>query len=181
MLYKPLAIKHWQFPDATWRRLPPAAVWQTGGGYARRARSLPSAPGSAGGCRQWWGTGMFATWRHQTLQKKTKKNNNRLITVMWRTTNCYGGLGRLIISQHGRTHRPSEVGLCTEMKTWIWCPWTQSGFHPQAEPSDMGTRTEKITLISCQRTNPSEPSAAEPSLEDAHQFLVIFHLQKAKV
>lgn len=57
-----------QFSGITWQRLPPAAVWQTAEEYAGRVCSLPSAPGSEGGCRPWWGTGRFATWHPQTLK-----------------------------------------------------------------------------------------------------------------
>lgn len=119
--------------NVTWQHLPPAAAWQTAGEYAGTARSRPSAPGSVGGYRPWWGSGMFVTWRLQKLKRTVTRwchdKSHRKDFHEW-LRHC----------SHNRTHQPSAEGPWTKMKIWIWYPQTQSGFHQQAEPSDPKTK-----------------------------------------
>lgn len=63
---------HWALPSLphnslTVPHLLLAGASQTAGVYARKARSLPSAPGSAGGCHRWLGSGTCGRWHLQTL------------------------------------------------------------------------------------------------------------------
>ena len=54
----------------TWLRPPPAGASQTAAAHAGTACSLPSAPGSAGGCPRWSGSGTCGRWHHQTLRRE---------------------------------------------------------------------------------------------------------------
>lgn len=52
--------------------------------------------------------------RHDATKHYKENHSDVVHTTIWPR-----GLTRPIISQHVRTHRPSEVGLCIKMKTWI--------------------------------------------------------------
>lgn len=61
----------------TWLRPPPAGASQTAGARAGTAHSLPSAPGSAGGCPRWSGSGTCGRWHHQTLRRERDSCSER--------------------------------------------------------------------------------------------------------
>lgn len=56
----------------TWLRPPPAGASRTAAARAGTARSLPSAPGFAGGCPRWSGSGTCGRWHHQTLRRERR-------------------------------------------------------------------------------------------------------------
>lgn len=100
-----------QFSDVTWRRLPPAAVWQTVEEYAGRARSPPSAPGSGGGCRLWWGSGKSVTWRPRTLKHTIRAVNHRDVAPVTKLTRLVHVGKHSPAFSSGSLHRDEDLDL----------------------------------------------------------------------